>query len=201
MAMYSEPVITVHLMVEGFQAALRRFQDASERWDHPTAYPPLFEALNWAVAIDDRCQEIWIPEGPEHRPGPDWQRRLSGEETLKGLRFVRNRVHHQWAEAFEIGTLREPTAERPVRWTTWVWKRVDDLPPAPDQHQNAKIRPFYDELLAGKPVEPTLVRLEETFELVARLLEPRLPQDDPLPADRRRDQAIRRKWAEDHRAR
>lgn len=56
---------------------------------------------------------------------------------------------------------------------SWVWKQSEDLPTAPKQHEDRSIRPFYERLLAGKPVEPTLIQLGTTFDQIAELLEPR----------------------------
>jgi hypothetical protein len=59
MSIYKEPVVTVHLMVAGYRAALARFRDAAETGLYEVAYPPLFEVLEWAAALDERCQELW----------------------------------------------------------------------------------------------------------------------------------------------
>lgn len=177
----AEPVVTVRVMVGGYRDALARFQEAAETWDHDITFQPLFEALSWATAIDERCRRIWVPDGKDDRPGYEWQKRLNGHETLKGVRFVRNRVHHQWAEAFESRDVRSARKNRPIRYVAWVWKRVEDLPEAPAKHRDVRIRPFYVRLLAGKPVEATLIGLATTFDQIANLLEPPRPRAAEMP--------------------
>jgi hypothetical protein len=64
----------------GYEQAVARFHAARLARDPAAAFIPLFEALNWAASIDESLGYL------DH-----------GE--LQGLRFTRNRVHHQWADA------------------------------------------------------------------------------------------------------
>jgi hypothetical protein len=70
----------------------------------------------------------------------------------KALRFVRNRVHHDWAAAIEVRRL--PTTVSTKRPAVippafqWCWKATNELPPG----GNRKGETEYEELLAGKPV-------------------------------------------------
>ena len=75
--------VAVGVMIDGCLAALERLltttKDPDARPDE--TFVPLFEALNWAASIDLRNEELGTP---------------IGDEPLRGMRFARNRVHHQW---------------------------------------------------------------------------------------------------------
>lgn len=45
--------MTFEAMLVGYTEALDRFDEASKKRDPVATYTALFEALNWAVAIDD----------------------------------------------------------------------------------------------------------------------------------------------------
>lgn len=97
---YADNIQTFTAMFEGYAAATRRFYNAAELRDATEAFIPLFEALNWAVALDDRAAKHWTPEG---KPlGFAWRERVRDAETMQGVRFVRNSVHHQWSDALEL---------------------------------------------------------------------------------------------------
>jgi hypothetical protein len=59
--------------------------------------------------LDDRCREHWAPDG--NPLGSEWLRRWRGDVTIaRAIRFARNRVHHQWAEAWSSVL---PLSDRP----------------------------------------------------------------------------------------
>lgn len=61
----------------------------------------LFEALNWAVALDQRTAAHFVPDGKP--AGYAWPSRIGyGAEIMPGVRFVRNSVHHQWSDALQL---------------------------------------------------------------------------------------------------
>lgn len=131
---------------------------------------PLFEALNWAVALDERLCKDWVPDGKARQPGWDWPVRLTNEadaEAVRGIRFIRNRIHHQWADALRLVKAR---SRHPPRELEWTWVSATDLPEADPGHDRG--RDGYERLLEGKAAEYTLVILVETYEFVTQLLEP-----------------------------
>jgi len=161
-------------MLLGFRLAVRRFQDAATETDPTAAALPLFESLNWAVALDERIRKDWVPDGPPPS-GWDWPKRIGNEadaEAVQGIRFIRNRVHHQWADAL---TLEGPANRYPPRSFEWVWATVDQLPP-PDLGHGDRGREGYEKLLEGQPAEFGLAILRETYEFMTQLLESRGPR-------------------------
>ena len=60
------------------------------------AYMPIFEALNWAAALDERIAV--------DAKGWSWRKRVSNGEVVAGLRFAHNRAHHQWAAVLYVTT-------------------------------------------------------------------------------------------------
>ena len=79
----------------GFQQAHDRFNADSQNRDFPEVmFVPLFEALNWTGALEER-----IRRETQHT-----------DTVLMGLRFVRDRVVHQWAEAVHGSSIPNPAA-------------------------------------------------------------------------------------------
>jgi hypothetical protein len=155
-------------MVNGMRMAVERFTAAGH--DPMPAAIPLFEALNWAVALDERLVKDWIPDGKARRPGWDWPVRLTNEadaEAVRGIRFIRNRVHHQWADAL---LLVKAGYSYPRRDREWAWAPISDLPKAEPGHDRG--REGYKRLLEGRAVDYTLASLAETYEFVTQLLDP-----------------------------
>jgi hypothetical protein len=76
-------------MVGGCLAAIDRLVDAVKdpAGGADATFVPLFEALNWAASIDLYYDKVL--EAP------------LGNATLRGVRFARNRAHHDWALALE----------------------------------------------------------------------------------------------------
>jgi hypothetical protein len=166
-------------MVLGFRMAVERFKDAGRAADPVTAVIPLFEALNWTVALDERLVKGWIPDGEDEGPGKDWAARLSNEadlEAVRGIRFIRNRIHHQWADALRLA---KAGNHYPPRELEWVWVAAGDLPEADPGHDRG--REGYERLLEGRAAEYTLSILVETYEFVTQLLEPLGPPRPWIP--------------------
>ena len=72
---------------QGYRGACARFREETYGDSLPGLFVPLFEALNWAVALADNLKSSGAP---------------LDDPVVKGLRFVRNRVHHQWVAALEV---------------------------------------------------------------------------------------------------
>jgi hypothetical protein len=121
--------------------------------DPVRAFMPLFEALNWAAAIDFRLQRDW-PGQPSEKGR--WSDAFDAGKTLRGLRFARNRVHHQWADAIARAADHAPRRRRvivPARgWSgtgLWTWRRT--LPPeSPVTKTRGAVRPT-ENVLQGYP--------------------------------------------------
>lgn len=133
-------------LIEGYRRAFERFKLASERDDRSTdeTFFPLFETLNWAASAEDVLR----------RRGDD-----TNDSVLKALKYVRNRVHHQWADAIHVRQY-EIQARGPGplmfagRTFDWFWKPVDELPPPDRGHERGAEE--YGDLLAGKPASDAL---------------------------------------------
>jgi hypothetical protein len=66
--------VTFEAMLVGYTEALDRFDEASKKRDPIATYTALFEALNWAAAIDDRTDEdlvLW-----KKRDKYEWRKRV-----------------------------------------------------------------------------------------------------------------------------
>jgi len=153
-------------MTEGFMGAADRLHDALLDWTNPNStFIPLFETLNWLVAIDDRLRT----DGQEWSP--------MALELLDAIRYVRGRVHHQWAEAFELrddlrfdpvwlGLASTPdgltnvTSRAPEIYTDWCWRDSSELPRADDPRFESGIG-AYGSHLAGKPVRTVVRQLQD----------------------------------------
>jgi len=86
-------VVDLWTLIRGFEQAYARWS----RVDTPAApqnetFIPLFETLEWAAAVDERLARIWSP--PDARV-----KYLEWSKDLRGLRWARNRVRHDWAIA------------------------------------------------------------------------------------------------------
>jgi hypothetical protein len=141
-------------LVEGYRRALARFDETAHQRERKKRFIPLFETLNWAVAI------------------MDFDRRLWSDEVVVGLRFARNSVHHQLSEALEprdepnpLGSTvvgGQPRTVGPPTVLEWLWRPADQLPKPPRRHRDAGYREgkkAYEDLLEGEPVANALAHL------------------------------------------
>jgi hypothetical protein len=166
---YAENIQTFAAMFEGYAAAADRFQQAARTSDAVATFIPLFEALNWAVALDERTGKHWTPEG---KPlGWDWREKISGAEMMWGVRFIRNSVHHDWSDALELhkgGVV--PPLTPPVVFFEWCWRAVDELPERDMKADDGE--KVYREMVEGKPARHTLDALGRVFYFLRQVLEP-----------------------------
>lgn len=183
---YQDEVVTVAVQALGLRQAIERLEHAASRPDNPTeTYLPLFEALNWIVALDDRIGAIWRPDGK--KLGNDWRRKVQHGDIVVGLDWVRNVVHHQWADALQLDPVGHglyPSDELfpdedllPKHDHAWVWRPIDELPKRKSRRRANSGDPepgqtAYREHLMGRPAIDTLRDGLESCEWVARLLEP-----------------------------
>ncbi|MGB3687327.1 MAG: hypothetical protein WA991_16050 [Ornithinimicrobium sp.] len=165
---YADNVVTFRVLLAGFEKATHRFHDASLGQDAVAMFHPLFEALNWATALDDQVGAHWAPAGSPL--GWEWRRRVPEGRYVQAVRFARNRVHHQWADALNrtdgaVWPLRWPTA-----WQEWSWRASADLPDGRDERH----RDVYDEVLGDQPARYALDELSTAYRQLAERLEPQL---------------------------
>src|SRR4029077_19894529 len=100
---------------------------------HPNAdFRRVLDPPNGASSIDDRIRKHWTPERQPLNWA--WRKRVTGAELMPGVRFVRNRVHHHWADAIYFNASGGATfpAPFPVLFSTWRWRALADLPPGDD---------------------------------------------------------------------
>lgn len=114
-------------------------------------YVALFESLNWAVTVDERLWQEWHGVIAEPKA---WYREIEYGEAMRGIRFARNRVHHQWSAAIELpAAAQDRTLLRAHAFSwTWAWP----LPPGRPDSEGERI---YEKQLAGEPVVTTLTAL------------------------------------------
>jgi len=174
---YDDNIQTFAAMFDGYDQARARLETAVRGTEPAPAFIALFEALNWAVALDDRAGEHWAPEGKTH--GFGWRDLVQDAYRMRALRFVRNSVHHQWSDALSLqgGGIPLPTS-LPARFFAWRWRALSELPARPakksakEKIRQAEEETEYREKLEGRHVERTLQELGQAFYLLRMLLEP-----------------------------
>jgi hypothetical protein len=147
----------------GYLAAYKRLQDATikayggpqpnqylEELASEEVFIALFETLNWLDALVDR---------PEVSPRVE---AALGE----ALKFIRGRVHHQWAEAIEFRhDVPFPTVVTNVQGRSrvvappvisdWCWRSADEIPGGRRSGRD-KGEAEYRSFLAGRQVRTSL---------------------------------------------
>jgi hypothetical protein len=174
---YDENIQTFAAMFDGYDQALTRLERAAKGREPAPAFIALFEALNWAVALDDRAGEHFAPEGKTLGFGwRDWPR---GAHLMRAVRFARNNVHHQWSDALELDERGlTPPITPPAVWFEWCWRPLSDLPARPAEKsekgkkRQAEEEAEYSERLAGQPARLTLHELGEAIHFLRQVLEP-----------------------------
>jgi hypothetical protein len=150
-------------LVAGFHQAHDRFNEACQ---DPNAsqelFAALFEALGWAGVLEEEARKPQMHNIPE----------------LMALRFVRDRVVHDWALAVDGRNIPNPAAP-PLRaaggsqiiapqviWE-WFWKSSQDLPkmrnPFAKWPRKQAERVQYDTIFASSPVRDSLEALRRIF--------------------------------------
>lgn len=133
----------------GVDSAYRRFQVAYKQRNSADLSIATFDVLNWMVCIDDRLKKTRTSQ---------WFGRSSNGALILGLRCARNRVHHQWADAFRY----QDGAAFPIRFPTgfheWVWRELSELPKPQKKYERPKQDAAYRERLEGTPARGTLLK-------------------------------------------
>lgn len=177
---YAESIVTLRAQLRAFHASVDRFEIATSRRDAGAAYASVAEALNHAVSIDDRIARIWQPGGIQ-LPDRFWFERVPGAAVAPGVRWVRDLVHHQWADALELDL--RSHGRFPPQDREWVWLERARLPGRPRTHSRKARRSgerdlvaagyaAYGTYMSGRPADFTLHILGEAFDFVAALVEP-----------------------------
>jgi hypothetical protein len=147
--------VSLGWLVKGYRRALARFDATVRQRDPEERFIPLFEALNWVAAITDFQQGLGIHD-----------------DTVRGLRFVRNRVHHQWADALEardvpfapglvtVAGAGRPRIVGPPTVVDWFWRPLSQIPAAPPAHANPAGEKAYAAHLEGEPARKALAHLD-----------------------------------------
>jgi hypothetical protein len=174
---YDENIQTFAAMFTGYDQALSRLEAGVKEKEPTPAFIALFEALNWAVALDDRAGEHFAPEGKVL--GFGWRERVRGADLMQAVRFARNSVHHQWSDALELDEsgMTFPLTF-PAVFFEWRWSALSKLPARPVvKGEKAKARQAdeeaaYQQKLEGKPARITMHELGEAFYFLRLVLEP-----------------------------
>jgi hypothetical protein len=118
--------------------------------DKEQAFFAIFEALNWAAAIDHRV-------GTTLGTGERWASSYAEGSYALGFRYARNVVHHEWADALfaDLSGFVIPSP-LPARLFEWRWRIA--LPSTRERG-----RAEYEAHLAGQPVRFTLEALESLY--------------------------------------
>jgi hypothetical protein len=157
---FAREIVPVETFHSGFVEARRRFDEAAKGRDDLAVFLPLFEALNWAVVLDDRLQAYW-KAAPSNRD-PSWADGFTFGDTVKGLRFARHRVHHQRADALWLSEgASGPVGSYAEGLHEWRWR--PDLPPGRDDR-------YKDEYEAKVMAVPARITLHELAECVGTAL-------------------------------
>lgn len=140
-----DSVVDLATLVRGFHLAKQRFADVDTHMSTGLeTFVPLFEALNWAVSID-----VFLA--------------ARQEPIVRALRFGRNRVHHDWANALyfmpgaEAGVLVVGVSRLGVA-SRWHWRFASELPAG---RTDADGEAAYRELLEGQPAGLTLALFDQ----------------------------------------
>jgi hypothetical protein len=142
-------------LYEGFVAAIARFQaEADARREASATFRPLFEALNWAVSIEEYMRVV------RNEPLTD--------DLVHAFGYARNRVHHQWQHALEPVETEAPAGlgvfeggELADVFVEWYWKPLDALRRGRADKRGECAYPLK---LAGRPVRETLRELQDVFD-------------------------------------
>jgi hypothetical protein len=175
---YQTNIQTFAAMVEGYSHAVGRFHEAAKTRDPTAAFISLFEALNWAVSLDERAGKHWTPAGEPL--GWAWRDKVRDAKIMRGVRFVRNSVHHDWTDALELdehGATFPMTF--PVVFFEWRWRPVSELPEV--DRKDTKGEAVYRESIEGQPARLTLEAIGNVFWFLRQVLEPSSLRRTPTP--------------------
>lgn len=136
----------------GFSAANERFAAAISQKKADQAFQACFETLNWAVSLYDN---LGIERGKGWVP-------TDMAQHMRGFRFARNRVHHQWADAMRLGDGMPFPIPFPIAFFVWYWR--SELPePADPRHRDPGGQIAYAATMADRPVLDSVAVISDAF--------------------------------------
>lgn len=125
------------------------------------SFMPLFEALNWATSLEQYIRASWPSE---LSASERWHDSIPFGSTVRAVQFVRNSVHHDWAQALALS---EGDRNFPARVACWMWVWRQQLP---SRRRDVEGERLYRDELAGEPVIGALGRLLAIFGKAMRVL-------------------------------
>jgi hypothetical protein len=141
----------------GLATLLRGYREAYVRWmagprisaDPDEAFLTIFEALNWAVVVDDHLRRA-LPAGKA------WSSGYPHGDVVPGFRYARNAVHHDWSLALHVTDGVFLPTPLPTGLFDWCWQ-----PRLPATKPRGETQ--YRKHLAEKPVRFTLEVLDTIY--------------------------------------
>lgn len=155
-------IIDFETLLSGYTGAVARFQDARRTHGASRTFHSLFEALNWAVVLDDHVSRHWTPPGTVAPVRWKWRNHVGDGGYVRALRFARNRVHHQWADALVNTEGAELPSTLPLALFEWRWRSSTVLPTGSNMDGLAE----YDQLLAGSTARMSLDVIASVYKYV-----------------------------------
>lgn len=150
--------ITTNTLIKGYHQSYQRYKVAKNQSDPEELFFSLFETLNWAVSVDEKLK----------KEKTNWQHSFGKKgEIMRAIRYVRNRVHHQWADAMFKSSGAAFPLELPFALMEWNWKKLEDLPPIEPLFKDEKGKQMYKEYLEGEPIRFSLGKLDNFFSQIA----------------------------------
>jgi hypothetical protein len=143
------------LLLAGYEQACERFYAAMNGNDSAATFIPLFEALGWVFSIDEGFKRLWKAEP---RSLESWSDGFIHGDTVKGVRYARGRVHHQWAEALWLSPGAQLPRTLPFMLGEWRWR-----PKLPGSRSVEYGEAEYDQHVAAVPARVTLGELSLCF--------------------------------------
>lgn len=145
--------VTLTTLARGYRYAFTRWMSGPRvSTDADEAFFGIFEALNWAVVVDNRLADV---------RGRGWASVYGKQDLIAGFRYARNSVHHDWADALEL--MEGAVLPTPVPFGLFEWLWRSDLHA---KRQGGKTQ--YRVLLAEKPVRFTLESLDHLYASAVR---------------------------------
>lgn len=155
----NKPIVPINTLLDGYKKSYLRYKVAKNQKDPQIIFLPLFEVLNWTACIDSRLQ---------NELGRNWQKTFIGVgEIVEGVRYARNRVHHQWADILHVTNGASFPIELPAAFYEWSWNKLIDLPLEDNRHLDNKGKQSYISLLENRSVRFAFSALDLLFEKVA----------------------------------
>lgn len=154
--------------------AKRQDYDLDEQLVTVERYLALFEALNWGVSLDERLCVDWPYE--EIAFGKYWCDDFTGGDLIRGLRYARNAVHHDWSLALDVDPVENLFQKRvELLWLCWDGEFAAD-------HADSDGRRAFQDNLDERVVGETLMEINELLEEGVRVAMGLLPRQRPGPA-------------------